>query len=241
VSGQGSPRPEPILEAVILDFDGLIVDTESPIFESWQVAYREHGEELDLADWQHALGTHGGFDPCRDLGRRLGRDLDCARLQEEVRQRNQRRCESQPLLPGIAELLGEARRLDLRTAVASSSSRGWVESWLVHHGIRDRFDCVRARDDVAQVKPAPDLFRAAADGLGVAPESCLVFEDSPNGILAARAAGMRCVAIPNPVTRPLALPGPDLVLESAGAVPLGELARRLGFGLLPDRTADVSA
>jgi HAD superfamily hydrolase (TIGR01509 family) len=220
-----------ILEALILDFDGLIVDTESPIFETWRETYRAHGLELDLADWQHALGTHGGFDPCLELSTRLARELDCEGLRDEVRERNQRRCEAQPLLPGIAELVEEARRLGLRTAVASSSSRGWVESWLSHHDIGDRFDCVRARDDVLRVKPAPDLFLAAAVGLGVSPDRCLVFEDSPNGIRAAQAAGMRCVAIPNSVTRPLPLPDPDLVLESASAIPLVELARRLGFSL----------
>jgi beta-phosphoglucomutase-like phosphatase (HAD superfamily) len=84
---------------------------------------------------------------------------------------------------------------------------------------------------VPRVKPAPDLFLLAALRLGVAPEACLVFEDSRNGILAARAAGMRCVAVPNDVTRPLDLGGPDLVLATAADAPLADIARRVGFGL----------
>ena len=141
------------------------------------------------------------------------------------------RCEAQPVLPGVVDLAREARRLGLGTAVASSATRGWVLGWLGKHGIKDLFDSVSGREDVAQVKPAPDLFLLAADLLGVAPASCLVFEDSPNGIRAARAAGMRCVAVPNEVTRLLELGEPDLVLGSAGELPLAEVARRVGLAL----------
>ena len=220
-----------VLRAVVLDFDGLIVDTESPLLESWQHTYRLRGQELTLEHWQHALGTHGGFDPCAHLSRLLGTPQDDEEIRRQVKARNQTTCEAQPLLPGIADLLAEAGALGLGTAVASSSSRAWVEGWLVRHGVRDRVHHVCASDDVARVKPAPDLFLLAAGRLGVPPESCLVFEDSPNGVLAAQAAGMRCVAIPNPVTRPLPLPDPDLVLTSAADLPLGEIAAQLGLCL----------
>ena len=142
------------LRAIILDFDGLIVDTESPLFESWQHAYRLRGQELTLEHWQHALGTHGGFDPCAHLSRLLGAPQDDEEIRRQVKARNKTTCEAQPLLPGIGELLAEAGALGLGTAVASSSSRGWVEGWLARHGVRDRVHHVCARDDVARVKPA---------------------------------------------------------------------------------------
>jgi HAD superfamily hydrolase (TIGR01509 family) len=206
--------------ALILDFDGLILDTESPIFEEWRATFRARGHDLGLDVWQHALGTFGTYDPCAHLSTLTGEDFDHEALRQEVRARNMVRCEALPLLPGVAERVQEARASGLKTAVASSSTSAWVEGWLERHGIRPLFDTVCSRDHVARVKPAPDLFLLAATRLGVAPERCVVFEDSPNGIRAARAAGMRCVAIPNAVTRALPMEGADLVLTSLGERPL---------------------
>jgi HAD superfamily hydrolase (TIGR01509 family) len=221
----------PTLSAIILDFDGLIVDTEKPIFEAWSSAFGRRGQELRLDEWQHALGTFRGFDPCGRLAELLGEKLDCDALEKEVRGPYLAACESQPVLPGVVELLQEARRLGLGTAVASSATRGWVLGWLGKHGIRELFDAVCGREDVPRVKPAPDLFLLAALRLGVAPPACLVFEDSPNGIRAAREAGMRCVAVPNDVTRPLLLGEPDLVLSSAAEASLVEIVERVGLSL----------
>jgi HAD superfamily hydrolase (TIGR01509 family) len=217
--------------AVILDFDGLIVDTETPIFEAWRTVYGRRGQELGLDVWQHALGTHGGFDPYAHLGDLLGQALPHDALLEEVQALNRAVCDTQPLLPGVEDLLLAARGLGLGTAVASSSTRGWVEGWLSRHGVRELVDVLCGREDVAQVKPAPDLFLLAAERLGVTPDTCVVFEDSPNGMRSARAAGMLCVAVPNALTRELALPDPDLVVSSLAELPLGELLERLPAAL----------
>jgi beta-phosphoglucomutase-like phosphatase (HAD superfamily) len=112
-------------------------------------------------------------------------------------------------------------------AVASSSSSAWVKPWLERHGLASRFATVCTRDDVKAVKPAPDLFLLASSRLKVPPRDCLVFEDSPNGLKAARAAGMWAVAVPNALTRPLELPAHDLVLDSLAGMTLRELAARL--------------
>lgn len=220
-----SPRAR--VDGLILDFDGLILDTETPIYDAWCAAYRENGCELALEVWQRSLGTHGGFDPVAHLEALSGRRFDAAALVERVRESNHRACDAQPLLPGVRERLGEARALGLGIGVASSSSCGWVEGWLERHAVRSLIDRVCARDDVKRVKPAPDLFLLAAERLGLAPAACLVFEDSPNGILAARAAGMRCVAVPNALTRRLELPGAELRLGSLAELPLAEILRRV--------------
>jgi len=227
------PDRRPTLGAVILDFDGLILDTETPIFEAWRAAFARRGQELRLEEWQHALGTFRGFDPCRRLGELLGEAVDCDVLEREVREPYLAACEGQPGLPGVVALLEEARRLGVGTAVASSATRGWVLGWLGKHDLRGLFDGVCGREDVPRVKPAPDLFLLAALRLGVAPPACLVFEDSPNGIRAAREAGMRCVAVPNAVTRPLDLGSPDLVLSSAAEASLSEIADRVGLAVSP--------
>jgi HAD superfamily hydrolase (TIGR01509 family) len=231
------PTPAAGIAAVVLDFDGLIVDTETPIFEAWLAAYRRRGQSVGLDEWQHALGTHGGFDPLDHLATLVGgslalqpgQALDREAVLAEVKASTAQGCEGQPLLPGVEALLHEARALGLGRAVASSSSCGWVDGWLRRHRIRDLLDVVVARDDVRKVKPDPELFLLAASRLGVEPAACVVFEDSPNGMRAALAAGMRCVAVPNALTRPLACPDVDLVLESLAERPLASILDALSL------------
>jgi HAD superfamily hydrolase (TIGR01509 family) len=219
-----------VIASIILDFDGLIVDTETPIFDAWLAAYGRHGQPLGLDEWQHALGTHGGFDPLAHLDALVGGALDRERVALEVKTATARACEGQPLLPGVEALLREAQALGLGRAVASSSSCGWVDGWLRRHAIRELLDVVVARDDVRKVKPDPELFLLAASRLGSDPRACVVFEDSPNGMRAALAAGMRCVAVPNALTRPLARPPVDLVLDSLAERPLAEILSGLERG-----------
>jgi HAD superfamily hydrolase (TIGR01509 family) len=178
--------------------------------------------------WQHALGTHGAFDAHAHLESLVGKALSREELREEVKATSARLCEARSLLPGVETLLRDARDLGLRRAVASSSSCGWVEGWLVRHGIRDLLDVVVARDDVSQVKPDPELFLLAARRLGVEPARCVVFEDSPNGMRAALAAGMRCVGVPNALTRDLDRPEVDLVMASLDERPLAGVLEMLG-------------
>lgn len=209
--------------AIILDFDGLVIDSETPLFEIWQAIYQERGGALTLDAWQHALGTHHGFDPYEELERQTGVALPREECAEHVRREHWRRCEVQPLLAGVVDRLEEARQLGLGTAVASSSGRSWVSRWLARHDLEAQIDVLCTRDDVERVKPAPDLFLLAAERLGVAPGECVVFEDSPNGIRAARAAGAWAVAVPQGLTRTLPLPEPHLVLPSLEACTLAAL------------------
>lgn len=160
----------------------------------------------------------------------MGETLPREALQEEVRAASARMCEPQPLLPGVRELLEDGRRLGLHRGVASSSSCGWVEGWLERRGIRELVEVVVARDDVTNVKPDPELFLLAARRLGVAPGRSVVFEDSPNGMRAALAAGMGCVAVPNALTRPLERPDVDLVLESLDERPLEAILQAVAAG-----------
>jgi HAD superfamily hydrolase (TIGR01509 family) len=218
--------PVPV-RAIVLDFDGLILDTETPIFETWRDEFARHGHELRMEDWQHALGTFGGYDPVGHLEELVGRPLDGDAIRLALRERNWEICGRLPLLPGVRELLEDAERLSLGRAVASSSSSQWVDTWLQRHGLDSLVQAVCTRDHVARVKPAPDLFLLAAERLGVDPAACLVFEDSPNGIKAAKAAGMRCVAVPNAITCALPLGDPDLVVGSLADHPLPRLLDRL--------------
>lgn len=213
--------------ALILDFDGTILDTETPVFEEWREEYRHYGHELEIAIWARGIGTHGVVDLAANLAQLLADGHDPEALRHGVRRRVHRRLATQPLRPGIETLLDDAHEAGMPAAVASSSSSGWVEGWLEHHDVRSRIGPVCARDHVERLKPEPDLFLLAAEKLDVAPAACLVIEDSPNGVLAARGAGMRCIAVPNSVTRHLEMPAAELVVESFEGLRLDDILRRI--------------
>ena len=219
----------PNLRAIVFDFDGLILDTEQPIYRSWLEVYSAHGQELPFDRWMQTVGSsNAAFDPRANLEERLGRALTQEVLDERMRRRTELVLE-QAVLPGVAELAAAARGIGLKTGVASSSSQSWVRDHLERLGILGLFECIRCRDDVKQVKPAPDLFLAALECLGIAPGEAVAIEDSPNGVLAAKAAGMLCVAVPNVITSGQDLSRADVVLPSlAGATPQS-LAASLGL------------
>jgi HAD superfamily hydrolase (TIGR01509 family) len=219
--------------ALIFDFDGLIVDTETCTYETTAAIFAEHGATLDLAWWHSILGTADHAHWSDLLSQRIGRPVD---REAVVAQREERRLKIIQALPpcaGVVELLDAADAAGIPTAVASSSRLDWVGGHLDRLGLRHRFAEVATRDDVgdeaARTKPAPDLFLVAAERLGVPPAACVVLEDSPNGVAAGRAAGMVVVAVPGPMTRALDLSAADLVAASLvdiDLVTLGELVAR---------------
>ena len=219
-----------MIRAIVFDFDGLILDTEEPVYRSWLEVYEAHGELLPFERWVQIVGsTTTEFHPQRHLEERLGRPLS----QEVLEGRIGRRTEmilAQELLPGILQSIDDARGLGLKLGVASSSTRDWVSGHLERLGILGRFDCVRCRDDVNHAKPAPDLYLAVLDCLGVSPSEAVAIEDSPNGVMAAKQAGIRCVAIPNSITATLDLSQADVVLRSLSDLPLRDLLQRLDSG-----------
>ena len=216
-----------MIRAIVFDFDGLILDTEEPIYRSWLEVYQAHGEELPFERWIQIVGsTTAGFHPQHHLEERLGRPLP----QEVLDRRVGRRTEmilANAVLPGVIQHLDAAREMGLRLGVASSSTGDWVRGHLVRLGILDRFDCLRCRDDVEHAKPEPDLYVAVLDCLGVAASEAVAIEDSPNGVAAAKRAGMRCVAIPNSITERLDLSQADVVLTSLAEISLVQLLERL--------------
>lgn len=216
-----------MIRALIFDFDGLILDTEEPIYRSWLEVYEAHGEALPFERWVQTVGsTTAEFNPQHYLEERLGRPLQ----QDVLDRRIGRRVEmilAEQLLPGILLHVDTAKSLGLKLGVASSSTRDWVIGHLDRLGILGRFDCVRCRDDVNHAKPAPDLYLAALDCLAVSAKEAIAIEDSPNGVIAAKRAGMRCVAIPNSITASLDLSAADLVLRSLAEITPPELLDRL--------------
>ncbi|HKB32826.1 MAG TPA: HAD family hydrolase [Candidatus Dormibacteraeota bacterium] len=217
-----------MIRAIVFDFDGLILDTEEPVYRSWLEVYEEHGEELPFERWVQIVGsTTAGFHPQHHLEKRLGRSLPKEVLDRRIGRRTEMILALEAL-PGVVRHIQEARAMGLQLGVASSSTSEWVKGHLSRLGILESFDCIRCRDDVANAKPEPDLYLAVLDCLGVGASEAIAVEDSPNGVLAAKRAGLRCVAIPNSITAQLDLGQADLLLGSLDEVTLSELLEILG-------------
>jgi len=220
------------IKTLIFDFDGLILDTESPEFDVWQAIYREYGQELAPETWGQIVGGWGAsdFDAAEHLVELAGDGLNAEELRARHRSESDALVLQQPILPGVMDYLDEARRLSLRLAIASSSPRSWVvDTHLTCLGLVDRFEAIICRDDVPprRTKPHPDLFLKVLDVAGVQAEEAIVFEDSPNGVKAARAAGIYVVLVPNPFTALLKTDGANLTLESLTEISLQKLLANL--------------
>jgi HAD superfamily hydrolase (TIGR01509 family) len=217
------------LRGLLFDFGGLLVDTESPSRLGWEELYREHGHELPLDEWATLVGTIGApFDPFAHLEALVGKPLDRERLTTRRRARELALVDLEDLRPGIAAYLEEAKKRGLRTALVSSSSRGWIEPILRRLDRLDRWDAIVAADgDTTRAKPQPTLYLETLALLGLTADEAVAFEDSPNGVRAAKRAGLFCVAVPNPVTATLALDEADIVVDSLADLPLDVLLERL--------------
>ena len=213
-----------MIKALIFDFDGLILDTETPEFRIWQDIYREHGYEFPAEKWAAIIGGAGlsDFDAAEHLTLLSEGRLDSVSLRDRNHLESIKLIHSLEPLPGVLDYLTQAKRLGLRLAIASSSPRSWVEPHARRIGVFPFFDEVITREDVGpgRTKPNPDLFLMALDRLQVPGEAAIVFEDSPNGIRAARRAGIFVVAVPNELTSTLSLEEADLILSSLSDMPL---------------------
>ena len=217
-----------MIKAVIFDFDGLIIDTELPEYQSWQEIFQGYGCNLPVPVWSVCIGTSfSGFDPHEYLETQLGRTVDRDRIKVKHHERKMQLVERQETLPGVRDYLDAAQKLGLGIGLASSSRLDWVEPHLSRLGLRHYFEAIRTRDDVAMTKPHPALYRRALADLGVAPGEAVALEDSPNGAMAARRAGIFCVAVPNELTGQLAIEAADLKLTSLEDLPLKELIGRI--------------
>jgi HAD superfamily hydrolase (TIGR01509 family) len=231
-----------MIQGIIFDFDGLILETEEPAFECVRQVFRDHGAELPAERWARVIGGTGGadgsggaFDVYDYLEEQLGRKVDRDALRAVVLQRRLRLVEQLHIEPGVEEYIAQAKELGLKLAVASSSPRQWVVGHLEQRGLLAHFEVVVTRDDVARTKPEPDLYRAALKGLDLAPHQGLALEDSPNGITAAQRAGLFCVVVPNAMTADLPLDHADLRLASLADLPLRDLLDHVATIVRPNK------
>lgn len=199
--------------AVIFDFDGTIADTEWPVYEAARIAHEEHGLTLPIEQWVRIVGSADNLPLEERLRLELGRDPDEGAM-ARARERHAEAREGVPVLPGVLEVITAVRAAGRGLSIASSSPSDWVEGHLARLDLGGHFDALSTRDQVERGKPAPDLFLLAAAKLECEPADILVIEDSRNGTLGAKEAGMTCVVVPNRITRHDIPTEADLVLDS---------------------------
>jgi HAD superfamily hydrolase (TIGR01509 family) len=216
------------VRAFLFDFDGLILDTETASRAGWEWLYREHGFELPPEQWATLVGTIGApWDPMDHLEQLVGGPIERGALDERRYAHELSLIETEELRPGIAEYLAAAERRGIKRAIVSSSTRRWIDMHLSRLERAVGWDAIVAADhDVSRAKPRPDLYLETLEMLGVDAADAVAFEDSPNGVRAARTAGIFCVAIPNNVTQDLGFDDADLVLESLADLPPEQLLAR---------------
>lgn len=186
---------------IIFDFDGVLVDTEVAIYNSWVELYAREGQSISIATYSPCLGAgYSHWDPGAHLEKLTGKTYDWA-VETPARQAKlEAELARSGLMPGAAELMDWCDAQGISMTVASSSSRRWVAGWLEKLGIYDRFVGVFCRTDGYAVKPAPALFHAAQNCLRLPAEDCLIIEDTENGTIAAQNSGIPCCAVPNRMT-----------------------------------------
>ena len=212
-----------MIRALVFDFDGLILDTETPLIDAYAAVHRAHGVSFDRTAFLRSVGHADysfdpwhGFSPHAD---RVALELERRGLKEGLLLR-------QPVLPGVVQLLDGARALGWRVGLASNSDHAWVDGHLKRLELYARFDFIACREDAASPKPEPDLYRLVLNQFGLRGHEAVAFEDSHTGSLAAKRAHLWVVAAPNESTAHHDFSHVDLLVKSLADVSLDILRER---------------
>ena len=214
-----------LLRAVVFDFDGIVLDSETPEYESHRRIYERCGASLSVEEWCDAVGMWNErhdelrFDVlCQRSARAPDReayDAERHRIFDEL-------IPASPMR-GIRDLLAALDEAEIPAAIASTSPGHWVRPSVERIGLDSLFRAIVTGDEVPRRKPAPDVYLEAARRLGVDPAHAVAIEDSGPGVAAARAAGMRVVAIPHRLTFGHDLGAADLRVAHAGELTVERL------------------
>lgn len=185
------------IRAVVLDLDGLMVDSETIAIEMWREFLASFGKALSDDEYHQMIGMEPR-ETSHFVRQRTGIAMEVEEILEDHRARVMDAIggDIKPV-DGLEPFIKKVKRRGLPMGVASNSGSTYVDRVLTTIGLREVFDCVITSDQVARAKPAPDIYQAAAASLKIQAERCLAIEDTPIGMKSALSAGMRCVVIPN--------------------------------------------
>jgi HAD superfamily hydrolase (TIGR01509 family) len=215
------------LKALIFDFDGVIIDSETPDYLTWKDVFAQFSVDFPLEVWEKGMGaSSSAFDPLDYLEDQVKLIIDKKFLRDQRLDIYRAIVAGQPLMPGVHATMSRANQIGLKVGIASSAGSDWVHGHLKRLNLNRFIQVVCTGDEVEKAKPDPQLYRLALHRLGLTPQDALAIEDSPNGIRAARQAGLFCLAVRNPVNRNLRLDAASLVVDSLADIPIEELNLR---------------
>jgi haloacid dehalogenase superfamily, subfamily IA, variant 3 with third motif having DD or ED len=203
-----------MINTIIFDMDGVIVDSEYTYFQSKTEILREAGHEKEEAYHYQFMGTTAEV-MWQLMKEELGLPLPIETYIEQMNQRREaiRARDGVKAIPHVQALIRRLYEAGFTLGVASSSRQTEIEQNLLDLEVAQYFTVVLSTEAVARSKPAPDVFLKVAEELGAQPEQCLVFEDTRNGSLAAKAAQMYCIGFANPAFPPQALVADEIVSD----------------------------
>ena len=214
------------IKGIIFDFDGLICDTETPEVRAWEALFSEYGLVFPFGRYQETIGAvHNDDSPFIFLEEMLGHPVDRCKVKEGFLQFRNELIASEPMRPGILNYLHEAKNEGLIIGLASSSPRSWIDHHLSRFGISDYFGCIKTCNDVTKTKPDPELYIKSLECMHLKCYEVIALEDSPNGVTAAKDAGIFAAVFPNEVTRIFDFNNADLVINSLEEMSLKELLK----------------
>jgi HAD superfamily hydrolase (TIGR01509 family) len=212
-----------MIRALVFDFDGLIVDTETPLIDSYGAVHANHRVPFDRALFIRSVGhADYAFDPWHGFSPHADR----AALEVERRAIKNDLLSRQPVLPGVTQLLAAARTAQLRIGLASNSEHSWVEPHLERVGLLDQFEFLACREDAPSPKPEPDLYKLVLNQFGLRGQEAIAFEDSHTGSIAAKRANLWAVVVPNPSTAHHDFTHADVRVTSLAGVQLDALMKQ---------------
>ena len=212
-----------MIRALVFDFDGLILDTETPLIDAYGEVHTRHGVEFDRALFLRSVGhADYAFDPWHGFSQHADR----AALELERRACKDELLLRQPVLPGVIQLLDDARSAELKVGLASNSQHEWVDPQLTRLGLIERFHFIACREDAHSPKPQPDLYKLVLNRFGLRGHEAIGFEDSHAGSLAAKRANLWVVAVPNESTAHHDFGHVDLRVKSLDEISLEDLMSR---------------
>ena len=216
-----------MIKGVIFDFDGLIVDTETTWYKAFkEVFYENYQMDLDLVGYSECIGT--GNEVLYSYFRKIaGESVECELLEQLAAAKYESMMRAPVLREGVKDYLNEAKQYNLKIALASSSSKQWVQNYLEQLNIIDYFEVINTKDDVNNIKPDPELYVKTLKDLDLTKKEAVVFEDSINGLSAAKQAGICCVIVPNTVTRNLKFENYDERIDSMAQITLSRLLKKI--------------
>jgi len=217
------------IKGIILDFDGLILDTETPELKSWESIYQEYGISFPIEEYKKNIGSiYNDNAPIQYLTEKLGIDeITPLEIRQKFNELKSHLIEKELLLPGVLDYLNDAALLGLRIGLASSSDSIWINYHIDRLRLRNYFNCILTKDDVKKVKPFPDIYLLSLSRLGLNKSEVIILEDSLNGVSAAKSAQLFTVAIPNQVTKNFNFEKADMVLGSLSDISLNELLKKI--------------